>query len=1116
MGVSFKVAKAGTRYRPKLLQVEDIEIENGPIIESQRRDNKGDCVGPGDKVTDYSNALVKPILCVASEDLEVSFSLNLFPDGFSIGKSNQFFNDVPKKLHPYDRASETLFCAIENGCLPGDILDDLPCKYVNGALLCEIRDYRNILPQNGDIASSMENSPVIHKVVLQMCMESVVKDISSISNDSWTYNDMLEFESRILKALQPDLRLDPKPIVDRFCEKPPAEKLNLGISWNRKKRKLNDASITERVFSNPSSTIQMSDASRNSNLWGDVEFQDRVSNTHLIPSSIITSKRNNNYSENMLQSSVLISQANWQLEVTNNQSLYGALTPSNAHSAPKTNYGHCDPRIPKSLTPGESRRYGTLANRRPIGKKHKQEPQNFSQEQLPDSHVETKFATELEGKSKLLYPGVGAERFLHERTHENMHPSPSSRIGQQAIQGMPKLQQVPNFRVKEEPIETSSCQSVNPWNARDNRHILDMRIGHSNLLQSQLLQSSGLVKDNIPANAVQWNHIGQSIGNNRTNEVTQCQMGKALRHSQVPAGATNASIPSRLSNFLPRKGSLPTKRESNSHRKGSSANRVQSLAGISATSTSSAVCLPVGNPSPSPSVMDDAVIETYMPSGNSDDVLDRFPKLKMVTPRYALNDKERKCDQIFERKFFSCTNPQLAFHLLNSEDNSLKDGKTDTTSHSDCSQENKHNMYKTRKFTFVRSSHVSQANDIAHTEAQNKLTILEKLDEGIVEATAAYCHEEFDPIELHLLETFANTQHACLFAAQFSSLMMREGYRLAGYQTEPAPLVIDGQPQTSCSTATPAAQMAKLVSPTPVPGQCSYMLNPISSSMSAFNPRQSPSQNNFSGSHLLPSANLQSSLPLSAGYFSKSPLENASQLGPIHPQWQHIINKHAFRRLHMLQRERLQQQLLQKGMMMGGFSAATPSLGTMHLGGGVQGFSNIGPGSVGNVVPMGGSMSSLRMAENGGRASMSGISIDGSGGMGPTCPPTFSGVAYQAINRQPPAIQMQHQLYMQQLQEMSSPVHIPAASSWTEHVSLPLSSSSLIQMEQQSQIMGSQQISSALVPHQMDSGNIKMDHENPGLSSLTPGSMSSGNTNSSMELHGLTEGGSATQTGGFK
>ena len=78
------------------------------------------------------------------------------------------------------------------------------------------------------------------------------------------------------------------------------------------------------------------------------------------------------------------------------------------------------------LTPEESRRYGTLAIGGPIGKKHKQEPRDF--------------ATELEGKSKLLYPGAEAEIFLHERTHEKMHPSPSSRIGQQAIrEGMPKL-----------------------------------------------------------------------------------------------------------------------------------------------------------------------------------------------------------------------------------------------------------------------------------------------------------------------------------------------------------------------------------------------------------------------------------------------------------------------------------------------------------------------------------------------------------------------------------------------------------------------------------------------------------------------------------------------------
>lgn len=36
MGVSFKVAKAGTRYRPKLLQIEDKGDEDGPVSESHQ------------------------------------------------------------------------------------------------------------------------------------------------------------------------------------------------------------------------------------------------------------------------------------------------------------------------------------------------------------------------------------------------------------------------------------------------------------------------------------------------------------------------------------------------------------------------------------------------------------------------------------------------------------------------------------------------------------------------------------------------------------------------------------------------------------------------------------------------------------------------------------------------------------------------------------------------------------------------------------------------------------------------------------------------------------------------------------------------------------------------
>ncbi|CAL5350255.1 unnamed protein product [Camellia sinensis] len=90
---------------------------------------------------------------------------------------------------------------------------------------------------------------------------------------------------------------------------------------------------------------------------------------------------------------------------------------------------------------------------------------------------------------------------------------------------------------------------------------------------------------------------------------------------------------------------------------------------------------------------------------------------------------------------------------------------------------------------------------------------------------------------------------------------------------------------------------------------------------------------------------------------------------------------------------------------------------------------------------------------------MSGFSIDGSADVAPTCQPNVPGVAYHAINQRPPPIQMQHQFYMRSL------LQPPEATSWTEHGSSPLSLSSLIQMEQHSQI------SSVSVPHPVDSGN---------------------------------------------
>ncbi|XP_054823352.1 uncharacterized protein LOC129321571 isoform X3 [Prosopis cineraria] len=235
MGVSFEVARVGTRYKPKLLPIDD-KADDAPLV----NDSQPSSIPIGAEIVGGSNKKHNNVWHSTSEELEVSFSLNLFKDGFSMAKGDKFLSDVPKQLLPYDKASETLFSAIEYGWLPGDILDDIPCKYVNGALICEIRDYRDSLPYEDGHTSSTANVPIVHKLTLQLCMESVVKDILSVLNDSWTYKDLLEIESCIIKALQPDLNLNPEPLGGMLFGEPRRKKIDLGIAWSWKKRKLSD------------------------------------------------------------------------------------------------------------------------------------------------------------------------------------------------------------------------------------------------------------------------------------------------------------------------------------------------------------------------------------------------------------------------------------------------------------------------------------------------------------------------------------------------------------------------------------------------------------------------------------------------------------------------------------------------------------------------------------------------------------------------------------------------------------------------------------------------------------------------------------------------------------
>ena len=141
------------------------------------------------------------------KDVKVSFTLNLFPGGFSIEGQNE--------AHPYDRAYKDFLHCIDTGVVPAEALLDLSghvdFTYYDGCLVVEIRDHR--FPRQLDL------KPEVHRVLLHPDNQTVTSDLRSIWRrfQNLSTDDILMIERHMLLAMQPQLCLDPSPDVARVA-----------------------------------------------------------------------------------------------------------------------------------------------------------------------------------------------------------------------------------------------------------------------------------------------------------------------------------------------------------------------------------------------------------------------------------------------------------------------------------------------------------------------------------------------------------------------------------------------------------------------------------------------------------------------------------------------------------------------------------------------------------------------------------------------------------------------------------------------------------------------------------------------------------------------------------
>ncbi|XP_026430076.1 protein PHYTOCHROME-DEPENDENT LATE-FLOWERING-like isoform X2 [Papaver somniferum] len=679
-------------------------------------------------------------------------------------------------------------------------------QYVEGTLLCEVRDYRKGALVPGNVISSMSGLPVITKVSLKMSLENVMKDIPLISDDSWTYGDLLEVESRILKALQPKLCLDPSPMLERLSSEPAPKKLNLGLSGRQKRRSRHMPEVTVASNIQTHGKKVQPDASGDSGtISGDATQS--VSNGHVSSNSELSPKSLGleaslpalPLSANQRKYQQGVDQRVMQDHVSGPAVQASRALPSSRGLTMTHNDGNGG--VP-SLHEKRERQDAQLE---PLSNASKRARQTLvSLDVVPQKGVGSQLET-ITGPDLFLKNTV-----FHQpaESRDARYVSPGDqKFSQKVLEGVPNRepfcadQKGLGIGGKDDPRQIEKLDKPEFGRSKRASHAIGME-------NSQLDPQQGRINQGIPPHPLMTSHfpspmqrknLGQLVDKDLRIE-DQLHKTKQMQSPRASSGAMESPKSFRsgeiLSGWLgPQLGIAASAYGVTQKPTGHSLTTVDGTPSL-ASNPADSMQRPRQEPT-APRRISNSLSNNQALSGvgspsvsttplSDHSILDKFSKIEMLTQRHQLNCKKKKEDSI------SVTKPaSYSTHLISVCPSDVSN--TEELREPNCiTQLSKSlvggsmNICKVRALNFCQNEHKFQGNVVI--PRRNRLILAEDESDGTVATQyGIYNNEILDSKEL--LPALPNTYHADLLAAQFCSLMRREGFQLKDDQIQPIPNV---------------------------------------------------------------------------------------------------------------------------------------------------------------------------------------------------------------------------------------------------------------------------------------------------------------------------------------